>query len=83
MNAQQLDQLASEAMARITSHINRSAGQHSRAVEAALANRLNALLGHHSPFAMRTPEGGTVYVTSRSARAQWQALNTTRKDAAA
>ena len=48
-----LHQLERDAMRRITATINRSAGQHARAVKAKHAACLNALLSHDSPFAVR------------------------------
>jgi hypothetical protein len=63
---------ADEAMARITTYINRAAGQHQRRIEAEHAKAMNALLGSDSPFCVRGPHGARVYVTSRAAVALMQ-----------
>ena len=48
-----LDRLFAAALLRVQHFINRSAGQHARAVKAKHAACLNALLRHDSPFAVR------------------------------
>jgi len=63
------------AMARIRSSINRSAGQHQRAIERQFAPSMNAMLGQDSPFCVHGPAGLRLYVTSRAARsAAWAAM---------
>jgi hypothetical protein len=67
-----IEQQADEAMARITTYINRAASQHQRSIEAEHARAMNALLGSDSPFCVRGPHGARVYVTSRTAVALMQ-----------
>jgi hypothetical protein len=73
MTTQAIEQMCHDAMARIKSTINRSAGQHARHIEREHARSMNFLLGHASPFAIHGKHGVVVYVTSRKALAEWNA----------
>jgi hypothetical protein len=71
------------AMARIRSSINRSAGQHQRAMERQFACSMNAMLGEDSPFCVHGPAGVHLYVTSRASRsAAYVSLNQRKGGAA-